>query len=90
MAVKAGGHYRPALHTHCGLIQGDPLSPTIFNMVVDAVIRNCVVVVGDPQEGVGQEGLGTSIQDLLALFYADYALVASLESARFQGGGLEP
>ena len=44
-----------------------------------------MTVVGGPQEGDGREGLVTSIQALLALFYADNGLVASPESARLQG-----
>ena len=65
--------------------QGDPLSPTIFNVVVDAVIKHWVKVVGGWQEGAGQEGLGMSIQALPALFYGDGVLVASPESACLQG-----
>ena len=49
MAAKAGGHYRPVFHSHRGVTQGDPLSPTIFNVVVDAVIKHWVTVVGGPQ-----------------------------------------
>ena len=85
MAEKAGGHYGPVFQIHYGVSQGDPLSPTIFNMVIDAVIRHWVTVVGGPQEGSGQEGLGTSIQSLSVLFYTNDGLVASPESARFQG-----
>ena len=38
MAAKVGGHYEPVFQSHRGLTQGDPLSPTIFNVAVDAVI----------------------------------------------------
>ena len=46
MVAKVGGHYRPVFQIHCGVTQGDSLSPTIFNMVIDAVIRHWVIVVG--------------------------------------------
>ena len=49
MAAKAGGHYRTVFQIHCGVTQGEPLSPTIFNAVVDVVIQHWVRVVGDPQ-----------------------------------------
>ena len=49
MAEKAGGHYGPVLQSHFWVTQGDPLSPTIFNVVVDAVIRHWVKVVGVTQ-----------------------------------------
>ena len=56
----------------------------MFNVVVDAFIRHWVTVVGRTQEGAKQEGLGTSIQALLELFYANDGLVVSPESARLQ------
>ena len=40
---------------------------------------------GGGQEGAVQEGLGTSIQALSALFYANDGLVAFPKSARLQG-----
>ena len=55
-------------------------------MVVDAGIQHWVTVVPPtPQEGYGQEGLGTSIQALLSLFYADDELVTSPKSACLRG-----
>ena len=85
MAAKAGGHYRPASQSHHRVTQGDPLSPKIFNVVVDAFIRHWMKVVGGTQEGAVQEGMGTSIQDLSALFYGNGGLIASPDSARLQG-----
>ena len=41
--------------------------------------------MGRPQEGAGQEGLGTSIQVLLALLYNNYGLVTFPDSTRLQG-----
>ena len=46
MVAKVGGHYRPVLQIHRGLIHGGPLSPMIFNMVIEAVIRNWMTVLG--------------------------------------------
>ena len=50
MEAKAGGRYRTVLQSHSGVTQGEPLSSKIFNVVVDAVIRHWVIVVGVPQE----------------------------------------
>ena len=76
MAAKAGGHHGTVFHSHCGVTQGDTLSPMIFNVSVDAVIRHWVSVVRVTQEGARQEGLGTPIHTLLAILYADDRLIA--------------
>ena len=38
MAAQAGGYYGTGFKGARGVTQGDPLSPTIFNVVVDAVV----------------------------------------------------
>ena len=48
------------------MTQGDPLSPTIFNVVVDAVIFHWVTVVTPTEAGMGE--LGLMIIDLAAYF----------------------
>ena len=35
---RAGGYYSSSFHGEGGVTQGDPLLPTIFNLVVDAVV----------------------------------------------------
>ena len=40
MAAWSGGYYGAAFKGARGVTQGDPLSPTIFNVVVDAVVRH--------------------------------------------------
>ena len=57
-----------------GVTQVAPLSPTIFNVVVDTVICHLVTVV-TPTE-VGMVGLGMAIIDLAAYFYANNGPVA--------------
>ena len=42
MVARATGYYRTAFGGDRGVTQGDPLSPTIFNVVVDAVVRHCI------------------------------------------------
>ena len=42
MVARAGGYYRTAFGGERDVTQGDPLSLTIFNVVVDAVIRHWV------------------------------------------------
>ena len=45
MVTRAGGYYGTAFLGERGVTQGDPLSPTIFNVVVDAVVRHWVMGV---------------------------------------------
>ena len=56
MVARAGGYYRTAFQGAQGVPQGDPLSPTIFNVVVDAVVRNWVTVVIAGGEEQGELG----------------------------------
>ena len=44
MVVRAEGYSRKGFKGERGLTQGDPLSPTIFNVVVDAVVRHWVTI----------------------------------------------
>ena len=56
MVARAGGYYRMAFQGARGVTQGDPLSPTIFNVMVDAVVRNWVTVVIAGAEERGEQG----------------------------------
>ena len=40
MVARAGSYYGKGFKGERGVTQGNPLSPTIFNMVVDAVVRH--------------------------------------------------
>ena len=42
MVARAGGYYGEAFWGERGVTQGDPLSSTIFNVVVDAVVQHWV------------------------------------------------
>ena len=44
MVARAGGYYRTGFKGARGVTQGDPLSPTIFNVVVDALVRHWVTL----------------------------------------------
>ena len=40
MMMPAGGHYEEPSHRERGITQGDLMSTTIFNVVVDAVVHH--------------------------------------------------
>ena len=65
-----------------GVTQGNPMFPTIFNMVVDAVIHHWATVVSG--EKTGPEGFGTASQKLAAPFYADGGILASPQPDRLK------
>ena len=77
MVAKAGGYYGSEFQGSRGVNHGGLLSPTIFNVVVYAVVRHWVAVMVesvDEQSGRRQEGRQQN-----ALFYADDSMVASLD-----------
>ena len=61
------------------MTQGDPLSPTIFNVVVDAVVRHWVHRIMEEAEARGETG--REGRHLAALFYSDNSMVASSDPA---------
>ena len=64
-------------------MQGDPLSPTIFNVVVDAVVRHWVNGIVEEAEARGE--MGWEGRHQAALFYAEDRMVFSSDPAWLQG-----
>ena len=59
MAARAGGYYGTAFGGERGVTQGDPLSPSFFIVVVDAVVRPWLDGLrndNDKREAEGGEG----------------------------------
>ena len=84
MVVRAGDYYGTYFRGERGVTQGDPLLPTIFNVVVDAFFRHCVqwgVLEDSEARGeLGQEG-----RHQAALFYADDGMVTLSNAVWLQG-----
>ena len=83
MVARAGGYYGTAFGGERGVTQGDPLSPTIFNVVVDAVVRHWVNRIVEEAEARGETG--REVRHQAALFYADDGMVVSSDPAWLQG-----
>ena len=83
MVSRLGGYYGTAFQGECGVTQGYPLSPTIFNVVVDAVVQHWVTVVVEGAEEQGERG--HEGRKKAALFYAEDGMVASLDPRWIQG-----
>ena len=73
--TRAGVYYREAFKGARGVTQGDPLSPTILNVVVDAVVRHWATMALEEAEKRGERGNEGWHQ--AALFYADDGMVVS-------------
>ena len=74
MVARAGGYYGTGFKGVRGVTQGDPLSPTIFNVVVDAVVCHWVTLAVEEAEKRGERGEEGRHQ--ASLFYADDGMVA--------------
>ena len=69
MVAWVGGYYGTAFKGNRGVTQGYPISPTIFNVVADAVVRHWVTVTVEGAEERGKRGKEGRNQN--TLFYAD-------------------
>ena len=65
------------------MTQGDPLSLTIFNVVMNVVVRHWVHGVVEEAEAQGERGLEGRHQ--ATMLYADDGIVASSDPAWLQG-----
>ena len=79
----AGGYYRESFGGERGVMHGDPLSLTIFNVLVDAVVRHWVHRIMEEAEARGDTGREGWHQ--AALFYANNSMVTSSDPAWLQG-----
>ena len=73
MVVESGGYHGPSFKGYCGETQGDPMPPTILNVVLDTVIIHWDTVVTTTE--VGKEGIGKTVKDLEAYFYANNSII---------------
>ena len=83
MVARVCGYYGAVFKVDCGVTQGDRLSPTIFNVVVDAFVRLWVTVMSEGAEAQGKHGQEGRHQN--ALFYADDDMVAFPNPRWIQG-----
>ena len=83
MVAHAGGYCRAYFKGFRGVTQGCPLSPTIFNVVVEAVVRHWIFLVE------GDAGFkyrwGREVQHHAAFLYVDDGPVASTDPVYLQG-----
>ena len=83
MVSRAGGYYGEVFKGARGVTQGDPLSPTIFNVVVDAVVRHWIDRIVNEAEEKGETKREERHQ--LEVFNANDGMVVSSDPAWLQG-----
>ena len=83
MVAMAGRYYGASFRGERGVTRGDPLSPTIFNVVVDAVVRHWVEAIVEGAEEWGERDKEGRHQ--ADLFYADDGMVALSQPRWLQG-----
>ena len=81
MVARAGGYCRAVFKGNRGVTQGDTLSTTIYNVVVDAVVMHWVTVMVEGAEERGKRRQEGRHQN--AVFYADDVMVASSDPRWF-------
>ena len=85
MACRAEGNFGRPFKAGRGVTQGGPLSPKLFNILVDAIVREWLrQLFGDD---AAMHGLGTDdrlVRLFVALFYADDGYLASRDPALLQ------
>ena len=82
MAARSGGYYGAAFKGERRVTQGNPLSPTLFNVVVDAVVRHCLEDLQAAKEEKDVEG---GEGHFSAVFYADDGMVGATDPELLQG-----
>ncbi len=82
LVCRAGGCYGSLFATKRGVTQGGPLSLFMFNMCVDAVVREWLhQVLGDDAT---RGGIGDDVAKWLVAFYIDDSLVTSRDPVWLQ------
>ena len=82
LACRAMGRYVKPFKACRGVTQGGPLSPKIFNIMVDAVVREWMRQILGEEDA--QSGYGDAVRLFVALFYADDAYIAALNKEELQ------
>ena len=75
MVARASRYYSAPFKGCRGVMQGFPLSPKLFNAVMDAVIRHCLTTVAE--EATGMEVFNHAVQSMASFLYMYDSLLAS-------------
>ena len=77
--AKTGNYHGENFIPHRGATQGGIVSPTLFNVLVDAVVRKWLADVMEDMTATNAGFQGADIGWLFSLFYADDGAIRSLD-----------
>ena len=80
MVVISSGYHGDPFKGYRGVTHIDPLPPTIFNVVVDGVLRHWVMELS--REEAVTDGFGIAGGNMATFFYVDVILLASMKAER--------
>ncbi len=75
IVCQTDGNFDRPFKAKRGVTQGSPLSPKLFNILVDAVMWECWKRLDGTWDGI--KGFCWAVEGFIALFYANDGLVAS-------------
>ena len=84
MVARTGRYYGEALQGFQGVTQGEPLPPTIFNVVAYAVVRHWILLVAGGAGG--EDRWGREVLHRATFFYVNEVMVASTDLVWLKGG----
>ena len=81
---RASGNYGAPFKAGRGVTQGGPLSAKLFNVVVDAVVREWMQLLREEMDTEDEEEIDGLMATLFAIFYVDDAYIASRDPTFLQ------
>ncbi len=82
LVCRARGNYGEPFNAKRGVIQGGPLSSLMFNVCVNAIVREWLCQMLD--EDIARDRIGNQVAKILVAFYVDDGLIASRDPVWLQ------
>jgi hypothetical protein len=84
VVARQSGYLGDPFAADRGLTQGDVISPTLFNLVCNAVVRYWLSLVSDTGEDANTGGVGLKVVKRAGLSYADNGAISSRDGEWLQ------
>jgi hypothetical protein len=82
LVCRTGGNYGEPFNAERGITQGGPLSSLMFNVCVNAIVREWLYQMLD--EDIARDGIGDRVAKILVAFYIDDGRIASQDPVWLQ------